>query len=154
MSVISLDHFADKMSEIMPVMMKEFSRYMASELHKENVTLPQVMILHFLQVEEEAKMKDLAHFMGVTMAAMTGIIDRLVRSGHCERVYDRQDRRIIRVKLTAMGNKLVKNINESKRQMIMRMFAEISGADRQEYLRILLQIKGILLRENSVLAKN
>ena len=149
MSVISLAQFADKMGQIMPVMMKEFARHMAGELQKGKVTLPQMMILHFLEVEREAKMKDLAHFTGVTMAAMTGIVDRLVKSGLCARVYDPQDRRIIKIKLTDRGNTLVKNINESKRQMIIKIFGKISGTDRSDYLRILLQIKEILLKENA-----
>ena len=148
MSVISLCDFADKMGEIMPVMMKEFTKCMATELHKGKVTLPQVMILHFLEVEQEAKMKDLARFMGVSMAAMTGIIERLVKSGYCVRIYDKEDRRIIKIKLTAKGNDLVKSINEGKRRMIIKIFGKISEIDRHDYLRILLQIKEILLKEN------
>jgi len=153
MSVISLNDFADKMGEIMPVMMKEFSKCMTTELHRGKVTLPQIMILHFLDIEQEAKMKDLARFMGVTMAAMTGIIDRLVKSGHCARIYDAQDRRVIKIKLTAKGDNLIKSINEGKRQMILKIFGEISESDRQDYLRILLQIKEILLKENTNLTK-
>ena len=153
MSVITISHFVDKMGEIMPIMMKEFSRCMSAELHRGKVTLPQIMILHFLEIEQEAKMKDLARFMGVTMAAMTGIIDRLVKSGHCIRVYDTQDRRVIKIKLTNKGDNLVKNINESKRQMMLKIFGKISETDRQDYLRILLQIKDILLKENSDLPK-
>lgn len=149
MTVISLHNFADRMGEIMPIMMKEFSRCMAGQLHKGRVTLPQIMILHFLEIEQEAKMKDLARFMGVTMAAMTGMIERLVKSGHCARIYEPQDRRIIKIKLTAKGDNLVKNLNENKRQMIIRIFGKISERDRQDYLRILLQIKEILLRQNA-----
>ncbi len=153
MSTISLSDFADNIGEIMHTMMKEFTRCMAVKLHKGKVTLPQIMILHFLEVEQEAKMKDLAHFMGVTMAAMTGIIDRLVKSGHCTRIYDPQDRRVIKIKLTAKGDNLIKNIEESKRQIIIKIFGKISENDRQDYLRILLQIKEILLKENSNLAQ-
>lgn len=149
MPEIPLIHFADKMSEIMPIMMKEFTRCMACELQKGKVTLPQIMILHFLELEREAKMKDLARFMGVTMAAMSGIIDRLVKSGHCARIYEPQDRRIIKIKLTAKGGNLVKDINEGKRRMIIKIFGKISETDRQDYLRILLQIKEILVKENS-----
>ncbi len=153
MPVITISQFADKMGEMMPIMMKEFTRCMATELHRGKVTLPQIMILHFLEMEQEAKMKDLARFMGVTMSAMTGIIERLVKSGHCIRIYDAKDRRIIKIKLTAKGANLVKAINEGKRQMIIKIFGKISETDRQDYLRILLQIKDILLRENTNLAK-
>jgi len=149
MPVISLKRFADKMAEIMPIMMKEFTRCMAVQLYKGKVTLPQMMILHFLELEQQAKMKELARFMGVSMAAMSGIIERLVINGYCARIYEPQDRRTIKIKLTAKGGNLVKNINEGKRQMIIKIFGKISETDRQDYLSILLQIKDILLKENS-----
>ncbi len=150
MSIVPLNQFAAKMGEIMPVLMKGFAKCMAGELQKEKVTLPQMMVLHFLEVEQEVKMKDLAHFMGVTLPAMTGIIDRLVKESYCLRVYDQNDRRVIKIKLTAKGNDLVRKINAHKRQMLIKIFGRISEADRQDYLRILLQIKEILLNENTV----
>jgi len=150
MSTLSLAQFADKMGEIMPVLMKSFSKCMSGQLIKEKITLPQVMVLHFLEAEKEAMMKDLAHFMGVTLPAMTGIIERMVRDGYCLRIYDKSDRRIIKIKLTVKGDGLVKRINALKSQMLIKIFGKISESDRQDYLRILLQIKEILLKENTV----
>jgi DNA-binding MarR family transcriptional regulator len=143
LSQSSLSEFADKMNEIMPVIMKEFSRRHMSE-YKGKITLPQFLILGFLHVNDESKMSDLAHFMNVTTAAMTGIVERLVRDGYLVRVYDDKDRRIIKVKLTLEGNGLVKEINQHKRQMLIKIFSDISVADRRQYLRILTQIKDIL----------
>ncbi|MCU0652411.1 MAG: MarR family transcriptional regulator [Candidatus Omnitrophica bacterium] len=150
MSTLSSVQFADKMGEVMPVLMKAFTKCMAGQLLKEKITLPQVMVLHFLEVESETKMKDLAHFMGVTLPGMTGIVERMVRDGYCLRVYDSSDRRIIRIKLTAKGDGLIKRINAHKRQMLIKIFGKISESDRQDYLRILLQIKEILLNENPI----
>lgn len=145
MSALSLIQFADKMAEVMAVLMKGFAKCQMHELYKDKLTLPQMLILNFLHIENESKMKDLAIFMGVTTPAMTGIVDRLVKSGYCKREYDAADRRIIKISLTAKGNDLVKKINDHKRQMVINIFGKISEADREEYLRILLQIKEILL---------
>jgi DNA-binding MarR family transcriptional regulator len=151
MPEITLSEFADSLNKIMPVLMKEFSRRQANELYKGKITLPQFLILEFLQQEGLLKMVTLARLMQVTTAAMTGMVNRLVKYGYVSRIYDPLDRRLIKVKLTASGSALLKRINQQRRQMVIKIFGQISVADRQDYLRILLQIKNILTQQESVL---
>ena len=147
MAELTLFEFADKMNQVMPVIIKEFARRQANELYKGKITLPQFLILDFLHRQDESKMSALAHFMGVTTAAMTGIVDRLVRDGFVVRENQTEDRRIIKIKLTSKGAELVKKVNTQRRQMIIKIFGRISEKDRQEYLRILMQIKEILSKD-------
>ena len=149
MSQFSLSEFADKLNELMPVIMKEFSRRQANELYKGKITLPQFLVLESLSRDGAIKMSELAHFMYVSTAAMTGIVDRLVRDGYVVRVLDEVDRRIIKIKLTPRGSGLVKKINEQRNQMTIKIFGKISEKDRNEYLHILSQIKDILTKEDT-----
>ncbi|MDP2940016.1 MAG: MarR family transcriptional regulator [Candidatus Omnitrophota bacterium] len=149
MGEISLLAFADKMNEIMPTIIKEFARRQINELYKGKITLPQFLILDFLQKQGEVKMTALANFMNVTTAAMTGIVDRLVRDHYVVRVFDPKDRRIIKIKPTAKGRELVKKVNQQRREMIIKIFGRLSQTDRQDYLRILLQILEILNKKES-----
>ncbi len=144
---ISLTEFADKLNEIMPQLAKEFFRKQFHELHKVKITLPQLFILDFLLREGEAKMTDLSNFVRVTTAAMTGVVDRLVKYGYVQRVYDASDRRIIKIRPTAKGNELVKKINQQKRRMIIDTFGMISQQEREQYLKILLRIQEILAKK-------
>ncbi len=105
------------------------------------VTIPQFAILNFLSTEGEHKMTDMAKFMNVSTAAITGIIDRLAMSGYVVRKPDPDDRRITRVRLTSKGADLVKKSFHQRRQMIMDMFGKISQIEREDYLRILTHIK-------------
>jgi len=130
----------------MPVVIQGFARRQANELYKGKITLPQFLILDFLSQRGESRMTDTAHFMHVTTAAMTGIVDRLVRDNYAIRVYEPKDRRIIKIKLTHQGSDLVKKINAQRRRMVIEVFGSISRADREEYLRILMQIKEILTK--------
>lgn len=150
MNRLCLAEFADRINEIVPVMMKEFAKRQTGELYKTKVTLPQFLILLLLQREGETKMTDLAHMVKVTTAAMTGIVDRLVRDGYAVRGYDPADRRIIKVKATTEGSRLVKKVNEERRKMIIKIFGKLSESDRTDYLRILTQIKEALIKEDSV----
>jgi len=150
MSRLSLLEFTDKMNEIMPIVIREFARRQINELYKGKITLPQFLILELLQREDESKMKDLAGFMKVSTAAMTGIVERLVKYGYVLRTYDAQDRRIIRIKITSKGTDLVKKINQQRRRMIINIFGKISEGERQDYLKILMRVRDILTQEKEV----
>lgn len=141
MSNISLGEFADRIGRVMPVIAKGFTKQHMAEFYKLKITMPQMAILNLLQIQKESRMTDLARNVGVTTAAMTGVVDKLVRDGYVLRASDPKDRRIVRVRPTARGQRLVEKINDKRRQMIMHMFGKISQAERDEYLRILMHIK-------------
>jgi len=143
-----ISEFADRINEIIPIMMREFVKRQGNELIKGKITLPQFLILEFLHRESVSTMSQIAHFMDVSTAAITGFIDRLVRDRYVVRTYEPQDRRIILAKLTSRGNELVRKINQQRRQMVISTFGKISETDRKEYLRILTQIKDKLTKEN------
>ncbi len=145
MCEISLLEFADKMNEVMPVVLREFARRQADELYKGKIPIQQFLILEFLHREGESKMTRLAQVMKVTTAAMTGIVERLVRDGYCLRLNEPNDRRIIKIELTQRGADLVKKISQQRRRMLIKIFGKISEPDRKDYLRILMQIRDILL---------
>lgn len=147
MAELSLSEFADRLNQVMPLIIKEFTRRQANELYQGKITLPQFLILNFLSSQDESKMKDLAHFMGVSTAAMTGVVDRLVKYGYVTRVFDPKDRRIIKIRLLAKGLELVRKINQQRRQMLIKIFGKISQSEREDYLRILMRIHDILTEE-------
>ena len=149
MTGISIADFAQKMNRIMPEIMKGFARRQNNDVYKGKITLPQLLILELLSRQGASKMTDLAKFMKVTTAASTGIVQRLVLLGYVQREYDQSDRRIIRIKLSTKGAGLLKKINQQRTQSVTKIFGQISENDRGEYLRILMQVKDILDKEES-----
>lgn len=147
MSKLSLVEFSEKINEIMPLIIREFVKRQGNELYKGKITLPQFVILDFLLNRQTANMTEIASFMGVSTAAITGIVDRLVKYGYVIRVPDLQDRRIIKIMLTAEGSTLTKKINQQRRKAVMEIFGRVSESDRSEYLRILSHVHDILARK-------
>ena len=141
---ITITEFADKINDVVPVMIKEFSRRNVAELYKGKITLPQFLILGFLHNNGDSKMCGIAKFMSVTTAAMTGMVDRLEKYGYVKRGHDPKDRRIIKIILTQKGMDLIKKINDERRRMIIDVFGRVSEQDRSDYLRVLMKIKEIL----------
>ena len=143
---ITITEFADKINDVVPVMIKEFSRRNVTELYKGKITLPQFLILGFLHNNGDSKMCGIAKFMSVTTAAMTGMVDRLEKYGYVKRGHDPKDRRIIKIILTQKGMDLIKKINDERRRMIIDVFGKVSSEDRSDYLRVLMRIRDILTR--------
>lgn len=147
MSYLTLPDFADKLNEIMPILIRHFARMQPSELFKGKVTLPQVLILQHLSSEDAFRMTDIAKFMKVSTAAATGLIDRLVKSGYVVRVFEEDDRRIIKIQITPKGLALMKKLAYQRRNMVIEVFRNISEQDREDYLRILSRVKDSLSGE-------
>jgi len=149
MTGISITSFADKMEQIMPEIMKGFIHRLHSDVFQGKVTLPQLLILELLNRQGASKMTDLAKYMNVTTAASTGIVQRLVLLGYVQREFDQKDRRVIKIKLSVKGAELLKKLTQQRRQLITKTFSQISEADRGEYLRILMQVKEVLGKEEN-----
>ena len=143
---VTITEFADRINDLMPVMIKEFAKRQVNEFFKGKITLPQFLILDFLEKNGESKMTDLAHFVSVSTAAMTGMVDRLVNYGYAARESELHDRRVIKIKLNLRGNRLVKKINQQRRNMIIDVFGRVSETDRSDYLRVLMKIKEVLTK--------
>lgn len=147
MASISLADFAKRILQIMPVIAKEFARSQSAEIYRGKITFPQLFVLEFLSRQGSSNMTCLADFMKVSTASMTGIVERLVRQGYTHRSYGKEDRRVIKIQLTAKGADFLARTNEKREKAIINIFGKISENDREDYLRILTRIKDILDRQ-------
>ncbi len=148
MTPVPLTEFAEQLSRLMPEIARGTLRREAFELSSGHITLPQFFILNMLDRQEELRMTDIARSLGVTTAAATGIVDRLVKSSYVQRVYDSDDRRIIKIRLSPKGRELVQRVNKSKRQNIIEVFGKIPSEDRDSFLKILMKVHEIVTRKN------
>ena len=142
---LSLSEFSDQVVEIMPVIAREFYKKQTGEFYKMKITMPQFVVLEILHREGQSRMTDLARLINVSTAAMTGIVDRLVRDGYVARASDPDDRRIIKVDLTAKGSRAVENIIDQRKQIFSRIFGVLSEDERDQYLKILISVRDRLL---------
>lgn len=82
----------------------------SNPLFDSNLTLPQLKILLVLSLRGDASGQELSRVMGVGLATMTGIVDRLAAQNLVARRQDPRDRRVRRVELTESGRQLIDGI--------------------------------------------
>ena len=84
---------------------------------------------------------DLSRRMMVTNGNVTGLVERLVESGHVERSSLPNDRRVQIVKLTQTGKASFSRMAKAHEEWLAELFAQISQKDITELLRRLKKLK-------------
>lgn len=96
----------------------------------DEVTLAQYRALVVLASRGAQNVAGLAANLEVTPATATRMCDRLVRKGLIRRAHDRDDRRSVRVGLTAKGRVLVDAVSDRRRDAIAELLATIPDDER------------------------
>jgi DNA-binding MarR family transcriptional regulator len=97
----------------------------------EEVTLPQYRALVVLRTRGSQRAADLAGFLDVTPSTASRMIERLVRKRLVRRARSKDDRRTVRVHLTASGEEVVVQVTDRRRAEIERILAQMPVRGRR-----------------------
>ena len=87
------------------------------------------------------KMNELSSRMMVTGGNVTGITDQLVREGLVDRVGVQEDRRACRVRLTAKGRRLFREMAAQHEHWVVDAFSNLSAKELATLHRLLGKVK-------------
>jgi len=135
------------MITLLPQLIRGLARRESNYLSRGKITLPQLWVMEHLTRRKDCPMNELAGFLRISRPSATGLVDRLIAQGLVAREGDRKDRRVVRVNLTPKGRKILTNIWEQKRRMLVDVFGRISAQDRARYLAILERVVEVLSEE-------
>jgi len=92
-------------------------------------------VLTILEAEGALAMSHLADRLDVSVASVTGIVERMERGGLVRRVRGTpEDLRIVRVELTDMGREVFAGLETRRREMTSRLLAELATGDLKALL--------------------
>lgn len=114
-------------------MMKQLER----ELAPLNIGPGRYLYLFSLYIRDGRRQQELADTIGVDKAAATRALSRLEECGYVRRRADKEDRRAVRVYLTAKGRKLRPELEAAAIHCIENLTSELAGDERQELRRLL-----------------
>lgn len=126
-----------RITEAQRILTKAFAQD-KSPLFTSNLTMRQLKVIMLVAINGSATGQDLAHHLGVALATVTGLVDRLVAHGLVSRHEDPHDRRVRRVELTEAGTKLIQEINDTGLQQYRRILDHLDT----ETLRCLEHVTG------------
>ena len=136
--------FAEELSVIIPMMHREIVRSQARAFKTGDITFTQMVVLHLLSERGVCSMTEIAKMFSITSSGATGIVDRMVRAAFLKRVTVPQDRRVINIKLTVKGKKVINALMKHRKKIIVEMFRNISAKEREAYLNTVKKVYGRL----------
>lgn len=111
------------------------------------ITTPQFDALLVLRDNGELTMGELCAKMFLACSTATDLIDRMERNGLIERVRDTTDRRVIRLRVLAKGNRVIDEVLDARRSYLESIFADLSYEEKERIIQVLDQINHLMTRQ-------
>ena len=107
-----------------------------------DVTLPRFDLMAQLdKAPDGMTLSDLSKRMMVSNGNLTGLVDRLVASGHLDRRVSETDRRAQMVRLTAAGRAEFRAMAAEHEAWIADLFGDLNPREQKDLMRLLKKIK-------------
>ncbi len=108
-----------------------------------DVTLPRFDLMAQLdKAAEGMTLSDVSKRMMVSNGNVTGLVERLVESGHLDRRTSDTDRRVQVIRLTKIGRAEFRRMAAEHETWIADLFSELTPKDVRELMRLLAKTKG------------
>jgi DNA-binding MarR family transcriptional regulator len=103
-----------------------------------DVTLPRFDLMAQLdKAPDGMTLSDVSKRMMVSNGNVTGLVERLVESGHIDRRTSEADRRVQVIRLTKLGRAVFRKMATEHESWIASFFSELSDKDVRELMRLL-----------------
>lgn len=109
-----------------------FEATILRELGTHNLTLPQMKVLKLIAQTRTQTVGDVAAFLGISDAAASKAIDRLVRRDLVQRAEREHDRRTSEVGLTEAGRRLWDEYGEARTRRLAEIFRQFPVSELQK----------------------
>jgi DNA-binding MarR family transcriptional regulator len=106
------------------------------------LTLPQMVTLFAIRDARRCRMSELAETTQQSAGTLTGIVDRLIDDHLVGRVRDVEDRRVVQVMLTPLGEQRLARVEEARREDMERMLHHFSIEQMAHLEQLLRQLLG------------
>lgn len=136
--------FAQEIMQLLPSLIRGFSRYDHEYLALGKITKQQFLGLEYLLRHGPVPMKELTRYMCTSKPAATAMVKRLIAQHLVIRNRHPRDHRIVPIMLTRHGKRITEAIVCRRKNTLSRVFEKINKHDRKEHLRILKEIVRIL----------
>jgi DNA-binding MarR family transcriptional regulator len=92
----------------------------------------------------EIIMSKIADYINVSMSTANGIVERLVKSGHLTRDRSDSDRRIVLIRLTDKGKKIIDQLKSTIFEYVQLIYEALDDEERKVIFKVFQKILDIL----------
>lgn len=137
MSTSSLNTFAISLQQQVYQLVRAYELCDQMCMGQYHVTASQGYTILTLPENESITMNALSEAMGLANSTMTRMVDQLVDKGFVRREADDEDRRVVRVSLTAQGQETRRNLEQAQQYFFGLVLTEIPQEEQHGILQVL-----------------
>jgi MarR family 2-MHQ and catechol resistance regulon transcriptional repressor len=104
---------------------------------KNDLTLSQVEILHFIGHSGKKTMKNIADYLKITPPSATLMVEEMEKKGLVKRVNDKVDHRVVWITLSTKTKKTFASICKRKELIFKEMILKLSQKEQKDLERII-----------------
>ncbi len=98
--------------------------------------LLQIHALFVISEQEGMTMTDFAKSLHVSSPSATSLMNRLVKMQWVERMHDDVNRKLVRLWLTPLGKRVLREKNERRREVLRHIFGMLTVAEQEQLARL------------------
>ncbi len=121
---------------LLPDLAKAFRTDEPQEVLHMDISFPEIFVLRQLSSKEEPTMSELGRSISMDLSTLTRTVDKLVKKEFVARKRDPEDRRMVRVALTAKGQKIIKRFEQQRKKHIESILRQMTSQERKDLLNI------------------
>ena len=118
----------DVLNELNQISFRDFQGAL-KRWHEGALSLVHLNLLMLLRARGPLTMTHLAELLDVSVASATGIVDRMEKKGVIERTRSEEDRRVVEVSVTDVGEELFSAMQAERQIRLTQLLSEIKDDD-------------------------
>ena len=110
------------------------------------VNMSQLKAMTAFSEDSPLSMGELCKMANVKMPSMTEVVDRFEQEGILDRIRDMEDRRVVKVKMTAKGKKMHKEVLKKRADELTKRFGVLTTEERTSLVDSLKSVSELLTK--------
>lgn len=136
---------AQEVLDTVPPVMRLIRHYMRQ--HRSGLTVPQFRTLCYLSNAPKSSLSDVADFIGLSLPAMSRMVDGLVDKGLIDRRTCQNDRRHVRLCITPVGEITVAESRQLAQQQLAEVIGRLNPQQQREVAAVMRLVKDVFTPE-------
>lgn len=124
-----------------------YTSFLTKSLAEFGLNIPQYTALAVLGEKGEVTMSVLSEGLGITMGAVTNIVDRLIDAGMAVRGRGTDDRRVVRVKLSDKGRETLEKAVDRGVEFMGRYLQQFPADERKAFVDVYGKLAGAVMAD-------
>ena len=93
-----------------------------------------------MQTSSGATMNEIARMQQCALSSASALVDRMIRLGFAERRNDTEDRRIIHIVPTALGQQMLEKFDEARKTVALEALAPLTDTDLEHLVALMAKV--------------